>query len=159
MTRIVTVTLSVALWLGVTIGCGGSSKNPVLSGSGGSTGAGGNASGGGGSGGTSGTAMGSGVDGTKLVSALTTDEKGKMCDYFAMLVGGYGMSNTCGMGSFYPPTTKDDCVNQFSICDAKVSDYEACNKAQADAQKTCTDASFMTANGTSACKAVLMAGC
>jgi hypothetical protein len=109
--------------------------------------------------GTSGAMSGSGVDGTKLVSALTMDERGKICDYFASLVGGYGKSNDCGQGSFWPPMSQSDCIQQFSICDAKESDYEACSKANQQAEKTCTDTAFGMAVGTDACKAVTAAGC
>jgi len=144
MTRFGAVTL--AMVFGALIGCGSS-------GGGGAAGAGGGAAVGGSS------ASGSGVDGTKLVSALTSDDKVKICDWFASLVGGYGKSNTCGMGSFQPPLSQSDCTQQFSVCDAKVSDYEACSKANEEAQKACTDAAFATAFSTDACKAVLAAGC
>jgi hypothetical protein len=157
MTRTGTLTLAVFLWVGANgmmLGCSGSGGGGIPSASGGSGG-----SGGSGAGGSTGGMMGSGVDGTKKVSALTDAEKGKVCDYFASLVGGYGKSNTCGQGMFMPPATQTDCVQQFAVCDAKESDYETCAKAQADAQKTCTDTAFATAGGTPACMAVLMAGC
>jgi hypothetical protein len=154
MTRVGTLAMVVVLWLGATVGC--SSGN----GGGGAAGAGGGAAGAaGGAAGSAGTASGSGVDGTKLVSALTSAEKGKICDWFAGLVGGYGMSNTCGMGSFYPPDTQTNCVQQFSTCDAKVSDLEACTKSEADSEKMCTDTAVGAARMTAACMAVLAAGC
>ena len=155
MTRIGILTLAVAFWFGATIGCGGSSGGGTAGAGGGGTAGGGTAGGGG----SSGTNNGSGVDGTKLVSALTNDEKGKVCDYFASLVGGYGKSNTCGMGSFQPPATQADCIQQFSICDAKISDYEACAKANEEAQKTCSDAAFGAAVATPTCVATINAGC
>jgi hypothetical protein len=144
--------LMVTVVFGAMLGCGGS-------GGGGSAGAGGSAAGAGGTGGSASLSSGSGVDGTILVSALTSAEKGKICDWFASLVGGYGMSNTCGMGSFVPPDTQANCINQFSICDAKVSDYEACSKSEEEAEKVCSDAAFGMAVSTDACAAVLKAGC
>jgi hypothetical protein len=149
------VTVAVVLWFGAVIGCGGS-------GGGGAAGAGGGGTGTGGAGGTGGSAStsnGSGVDGTKLVSGLTNTEKGKECDWFASLVGGYGKTSMCGQGSFMPPMSQADCIQQFAMCDAKVSDFEACTKATVDAQKTCTDAAFATAIAMPACMAVGDAGC
>jgi hypothetical protein len=148
MTRLGAVAI-VAVF-GAMVGCSGS-------GSGGAAGAGGGAVGAAGAAG--GNSSGSGVDGNKLVSALTSDDKAKICDWFASLVGGYGKSNACGMGSFQPPLSQSDCMLQFSICDAKVSDYEACSKANEEAQQTCTDAAFGAAVGSDACTAVRAAGC
>jgi hypothetical protein len=149
MTRIGTLTLAVVFSFGAMIGCGGSSGGGTPPGGGAGTGG----------GGTGGGTTGSGVDGTKLVSALTNAEKGKICDWFASLVGGYGKPNNCGMGSFQPPMTQADCIQQFSTCDAKVSDLEACTQASEEAQKACTDAAFATAIANPACMAVLKAGC
>jgi len=146
-----TAALAAVFWLGAMVGCGGGNKNTgYIPGAGGTAG---------GAAGSGGTVSDSGVDGTKVVSALTMDEKGKICDWFASLVGGYGMTNTCGMGSFYPPDTKDNCVSQFASCAATVSDLEGCTKAQADAGKMCTDAAFAMAGATAACKTVLADGC
>ena len=47
----------------------------------------------------------------------------------------------------------------FSCCDVKVSDFEARTKAEADAQKTCTDTAFGDAVASPGCMAELNAGC
>jgi hypothetical protein len=150
MTRTGTLILTVVFSMGAlaaTSGCGSSDRPP-----GGAVGSAGT-SGAAGSGGT--MSSGSGVDGTKMIPTLTDAEKGQVCDWMASLVGGYGMSNTCGMGSFTPPMSKSDCVMFFSSCNVKVSDFEGCTKAEADAEKACTDAAFGTAVATPACMAVL----
>jgi hypothetical protein len=150
MMRTGTLIVALAFAASAVNGCGGSgTKNNPFGGGPGDSGA----------AGSSGASTGSGVTGTKLVSALTADDKGKICDWLASLVGGYGKADACGMGRFHPPVSKDDCTTNFATCDATVSDFEGCQKAMAGLQTMCSDTALGTAFNTAACQATGNAGC
>lgn len=70
------------------------------------------------------------ISGTKTLSALSSAEKGQLCDYSACPFGGYGKSKTCSSGM----TAKSKASQSACLGDAtwtkcgsvKVSDYLAC---------------------------------
>jgi hypothetical protein len=78
----------------------------------------------------------SGVTGSKRLDALTTDEKMKLCDFTAALLGGYGASKDCGGGvTLDANASQADCVAKApTTCAAIVSQAEACAKGA-----TCAD--------------------
>jgi hypothetical protein len=83
--------------------------------------------GGGGHGG--GAPGGSGVDGSKVVSTLTDQEKAQFCDWMAGVVGGYGVRVTCdGGGNIGFPQDQPTCVAHAfkTTCVQTVSQLEAC---------------------------------
>jgi hypothetical protein len=147
-------TLFLAVLLALASACGGNSGggNPF-------TGAAGTGGSSGGTGGSGGTTNGSGVDGTKSVSALTMDEKNKICDWLASLVGGYGKTDACGMGKYRPPMSQADCASNLPLCNVTVANFEACQQAMAGLQKMCTDTALGNAFSTPGCTAVSNAGC
>jgi hypothetical protein len=106
---------------------------------------------GGSSGGSS--AGSSGVSGSEHLPALSADEKGKICDWFVAMVGGYGAMGTCDQATLNAPASKADCTASFPTCDITVSDFETCAKAMVAAQTTCTEAAFNDAFATPACTA------
>jgi hypothetical protein len=144
-------TLFLAVLLALASACGNSGGGTMFQGPGGS--------GGSGAGGSGGTTNGSGVDGTKSLSTLTMDEKGKLCDWLAGLVGGYGKADACGMGKYTPPMSQADCASNLPICDVTVANFEACQQAMAGLQKMCTDTALGNAFSSAGCTAVSNAGC
>jgi hypothetical protein len=77
------------------------------------------------------------VDSTKKLDSLTDDEWGKICDWEAERLGGYGHQPTCE-GNFAPmaPPDQATCVGLVHIkypCDLTVSDFEHCIDERADA--------------------------
>ena len=80
----------------------------------------------------------SGVDGTKLVTSTTADERKMLCDWSATLYGGYGKSRsgTCDGGTVTSPgpTSQGDCVGGLggvpAGCPATVKQTEDCLTAQ-----------------------------
>jgi hypothetical protein len=149
-------TLFLAVLLALASACGSSGPGKTFTGTAGGSGGSGGA---GGSGGSAGTNNGSGVDGTKSLSALTMDEKGKLCDWLARLVGGYGKQDACGMGKYKPPMSQADCASNLPMCDATVANFEACQQAMAGLQKMCTDTALGDAFSTAGCMAVENAAC
>ena len=147
-------TLFFAVFLALASACGGKSGggNPF-------NGTAGSGGGNGGAAGSGGTTNGSGVDGTKSVSALTMDEKGKLCDWLASLVGGYGKQDACGMGQYTPPMNQAACASNLPTCNVTVANFEACQQAMAGLQKMCTDAALGNAFSSAGCTAVSNAGC
>jgi hypothetical protein len=71
----------------------------------------------------------SGVEKSKSLSSLSADEKGKLCDWNAMLNGGYGKTMTCSDGT---DTSNDEdratCVSSIPPdCAATVGQFEVCS--------------------------------
>lgn len=80
--------------------------------------------------GSGGPAGASGVDSAKPLSALSAEEKGKLCDWNASQAGGYGKTMTCSDGS---DATNDEnqaaCIADFPPnCAATVAQFETCTK-------------------------------
>jgi len=79
-----------------------------------------------------GTASGSGsigVEGSKQVSTLTSAELGKICDYAASKLGGYGNTIECGGGQSLrsPYADQAECIaDSPSNCSVTVAQYERC---------------------------------
>ena len=82
-----------------------------------------------------GGATGSGVDGNKPLSALTTEEIGAVCDWAASLYGGYGKSVSCGNGgTTSSKASRAACMAEagFTSCSATVYQLEGCGQAVHD---------------------------
>lgn len=91
------------------------------------------------------------ISGTKTLSALSSTEKGQLCDFSACPFGGYGKSKTCSGGmSAKSKASQSACLGDatWTKCGSvKVSDYLACQaKLNAD---PC--ASLQTMMGDAAC--------
>ena len=103
------VGVPLALFLGAA-GCGGASgsgTSPVVSNS-------------------------SGLQKTKMLTALDETERGHFCDWMANKLGGYGHSTDCGAGvSIKSTQDQASCVSQFQppSCRATVGDWESCINA------------------------------
>jgi len=73
----------------------------------------------------------SGVDPDKAIGDLSPAELGKLCDWYAGLVGGYSQKE-CDDGTILLVTsgTQEACIsnslNNNESCDKTVADYEAC---------------------------------
>ncbi len=70
------------------------------------------------------------IDANKMIGALTDDEWGKLCDWEAYRLGGYGSRPDCD-SNFAPmaPADQATCVGIVRItfeCHLIVSDFEAC---------------------------------
>jgi hypothetical protein len=158
-TAIATAALSAALFLA--LGCGGSGTGGTA-GSGGGT-AGGSAGTSGGGAGTTGAggavAPPAGVDGTKALSSATAADATATCDWYAMLVGGYGATSTCGSAALHAPPSQADCLATFPTCDVTFADFEACVVAVVRAQQACSATSVKDAESSDVCASVIPAGC
>jgi hypothetical protein len=76
----------------------------------------------------------SGVDGSAAIADLTNDDQGKLCDWIAGTLGGYGASYTCD-GSDVSITKNDrsECVAAIpTSCSATVAQVENCVNAVKD---------------------------
>jgi hypothetical protein len=83
----------------------------------------------GGGGGSSGPGA-SGVESSKPLSALSADEKGKLCDWNAAQAGGYGKTMSCSDGTDASnDANQAECVADVPSCSATVAQFEACTKA------------------------------
>lgn len=81
------------------------------------------------SGGSGGQTGASGVDSSKSLSALTADEKGKLCDWNASQAGGYGLTMTCPDGSDASnDADRAACVGAIPKCATTVGQFESCTK-------------------------------
>jgi hypothetical protein len=109
--------------------------------------------------GCGGGSSGSGVDGTKQVSALDATDKKGVCDWFAAQVGGYGSTTTCSMAQLMAPVDQADCLSSFPVCAVTVATFESCVSKILTAQKTCTDPAITDARNSTDCQAVNTAAC
>ena len=83
----------------------------------------------------------SGVDGSKLATATSDDDRKKICDWSATLWGGYAKTHDAacdgGQLSSPGPTSQSDCVGGIAAlpagCPATVKQIEDCLSAQASA--------------------------
>lgn len=75
---------------------------------------------------------GSGLDASKTLVALTSNERGTMCDFTACPFGAYGQSKSCGTGSKASgPESQSFCKSEavWTACGSVlVGEYEACQK-------------------------------
>jgi hypothetical protein len=92
-----------------------------------------------------------GVDRTKLVSGLTTEEKTALCDWYAPQVGGYGAADACELVGISAPDDVADCLYGFPVCSVKVGDLVDCFTKIINAETTCTEAANMAAVTSSVC--------
>ncbi len=87
--------------------------------------------------GSSGCGSGSGastpppsIDPSLGLAGLDATQKAELCDWEAMMLGGYGATPSCsdGSGSISVPADRADCVAglQFSVCAALVGDDLSC---------------------------------
>jgi hypothetical protein len=122
---LIMVNLKVSLHLGALMFCLGAAG---LSGCGGGSAGAGDAATAGGDGPGATT---SGVSGAKRLDALTLDEKKKLCDFQAQLLGGYGASKDCGGGNTIDAdASQADCLAKApTTCAVTVSQAETCVKA------------------------------
>lgn len=74
----------------------------------------------------------SGVDGSKRLDALTTDEKKKVCDSEAQHFGGYGKTIDCGGGNtLSAEDSQAACLESWpTTCAATVAQLEKCTNDQ-----------------------------
>lgn len=76
----------------------------------------------------------SGITGTKVMTTLSSSEKGTLCDWEACQLGGYGTSISCDSGiAANPKASQQACLSSFpgSACTATVAQVEACSKTVA----------------------------
>jgi hypothetical protein len=113
---------------------------------------------GGGSGGTGGPA---GVDRSRLVSAVTDDDKAALCDWFAPMVGGYGATHSCQDAYLTAPPDKATCVAEFPPCTGSVTvgQFEDCVVAIVAAQDQCSTTALVQVQTRADCQAVAAGGC
>jgi hypothetical protein len=118
-------------------GSAGSSGGAAGGGTGG-TAAGSGGAGGAGAGGGAGTSQLSGLDSEKIIRDLTADEKGELCDWAMMLVGGYGTRNACSDGrTIQNYADRAQCVAvgfMFACQVVTVGDLERCQVARVPSQ-------------------------
>lgn len=106
-----------------------------------------------GSSGGSGGPGASGVDSSKPLSALTADEKGKLCDWNAAQAGGYGKTMTCSDGTDASnDANQAECVADIPSCSATVGQFETCTMAVVTVSLCDQIAKILTATE---CKAVV----
>lgn len=83
----------------------------------------------------SGSSSGSGVDGTKKLTALSATERQQVCEYMVQAEGG-PQSKTCGNGITVSVKTAADCTTGLAAfsasCTATVDNAEACAEAAGD---------------------------
>ena len=81
----------------------------------------------------------SGLDGSRALSDLNADERGKLCDWTAGKAGGYGQVYTCaGAEVSIAKANRDECVAALpATCGATVAQSENCVRALADAGDAC----------------------
>jgi hypothetical protein len=113
---------------------------------------------GGGSGAGSGP---TGVDRTRLASAVTDEDKGALCDWFAPMVGGYGAAHPCQDAFVTAPPDKPTCIAEFPVCTGNVTvgQFEDCMVALVAAQDQCTTQALVQVQTRPDCQAVAAAGC
>jgi hypothetical protein len=140
--------------------CGGNGGGGTGGSGGGTAGSGGGATGGSAAGGAGvSVAPPAGVDGTKHLSDASSTDMTATCDWFAMLVGGYGTTSACGSAVLNAPQSQVDCLASFPSCDVAFTDFEACVAAVVNGQTACTDTSVADAESSAACASVVPAGC
>ena len=70
------------------------------------------------------------IDGNRMIGSLTDDEWGKICDWEADRLGGYGHRPDCDSNFMVmAPADQATCVSAVRItfpCNLIVSDFEAC---------------------------------
>jgi len=69
---------------------------------------------------------------SKLISDLSAEEKGQLCDWSAALQGGYGTVTVCSDGSsVMNSANRESCVATFMFrCPVTVSQFETCTLAE-----------------------------
>jgi hypothetical protein len=81
---------------------------------------------------------GSGVDGSKKLSALSQSDARTFCAWALDTLGGPGHVTDCGGGRSREVDELDECIEDFtsfsSSCTATISQVEACIEASADDQ-------------------------
>jgi hypothetical protein len=97
-----------------------------------------------------------GVSGSAEIASLPDADVGKLCDWYAGLVGGYGQK-ACSSGSYAETTTgsQADCVSisrqNNAACTATVSQWEACAQVIAAAD-ACSATAVAEAQTSDACQ-------
>ena len=92
-----------------------------------------------------------GVDRSKQVSSVTDADKAVLCDWFAPMVGGYGITHPCAQAFITASPDKATCIAEFPVCAVTVGAFADCVAVIVAAQNTCTDASLAAAVANPAC--------
>lgn len=83
------------------------------------------------------SSSGSGIDRSKRVASLSSDEAKKLCDYLNNKQGGYGKSQTCQDGT---TETTDDSQNECVLGAAAIGLLSGCSSITVGQSEDCVDA-------------------